>query len=44
MEIGLKRGLYGRIKRGEAQVVGQYNDLARKVKKNIRTAKRNYEL
>ena len=26
-EIGLKRGSYRRIKRGELQVVGQYNDL-----------------
>ena len=43
-KIRLKRGLYRRIKRGEVQVVGQYNDLARKVKKNIRTAKRNYEV
>ena len=42
-EIRLKRGFYRRIKRGEVQVVGQYNDLARKVKKDIRTAKRNYE-
>ena len=41
---GLKRGLYRRIKRGEVQVVRQYNDLDRKVKKDIRTAKRNYEL
>ena len=43
-EIGLKRGLYRRIKRGEVQVIGQYNELARKVKKDIRTAKRNYEV
>ena len=43
-EIGLKRGLYWRIKRGEVQVVGQYNDLAKKVKKDIRAAKRNYEV
>ena len=43
-EIGLKRGLYRRIKRGEVQVVGQYNELARKVKKDIRTAKRSYEV
>ena len=43
-EIGLKRGLYRRIKRGEVQVVGQYNDLARKVKKDIWTVKRNYEV
>ena len=42
-KIGLKRGLYRRIKRGEVQVVGQYNNLAGKVKKDIRTAKRNYE-
>ena len=28
-EIGLKRGLYRRIKRGEVQVVGQYNDLGK---------------
>ena len=43
-EIGLKKGLYRRIKRGEVQVVWQYNDLTRKVKKDIRTAKRNYEV
>ena len=43
-EIRLKTGLYRRIKREEAEVVGQYNDLARKVKKDIRTAKRNYEV
>ena len=43
-EIGLKRRLYRRIKREEVQVVGQYNDRARKVKKDIWTAKRNYEV
>ena len=43
-EIGLKRGLYMRIKRGEVYIVGQYNDLARKVKKDSRTARRNYEV
>ena len=43
-EIGLKRGLYKRIKREEVKVVGQYNDLARKVKRDNRTAKRNYEV
>ena len=32
-EIGLKRGLYRIIKKGEAQFVGQYNDQARKGKK-----------
>ena len=42
-EIGLKKGFYRRIKR-EVQVVRQYNDLARKVKKDIRTAKKNYEV
>ena len=43
-KIGLKRRLYRRIKRKEVQVVGQYNELARKIKKDIRTAKRNYEV
>ena len=43
-DIGLKRGLYRRIKRGEAHFKGQYNELARKVRKDIRTAKRNYEV
>ena len=43
-EIGLKRVLYRRIKSGEAQVIGQYNDLAGKVKKDTRTARRNYEV
>ena len=43
-KIGLKRGLYKRIKRREVQLVGQYNDQARKVKKDIRTVKRNYEV
>ena len=41
-DIRLKRGLYRRIKRGEAHLVGQYNELARKVEKDIRTTKRNY--
>ena len=43
-KIGLKRGLYRRIKRRKVQVIRQYNDLIRKVKKDIRTAKRNYEV
>ena len=43
-EIGLKRGLHRRFKRGEVQLVGPYNDLTRKAKKDIRTAKRNYEV
>ena len=43
-EIGLKRRLYRRNKRGGVQVVEQYNNLARKVKKDIRTAMRNYEV
>ena len=43
-EIRLKRGLYRKIKRGEVQVVGQHNNLARKVKKDIRTPKKNYEV
>ena len=43
-DIGLKRGLYRRIKRGETQAIGLYSELARKVRKDIRTAKRNYEV
>ena len=43
-DIGVKRGLYKRIKWGEVHIIGQYNELARKVKKDIRTAKRNYEV
>ena len=43
-DIGLKRGLYRRIKRGEAHFIGQYNELDRKVKKDISTAKRNSEV
>ena len=38
-EIVLKKGLYRKIERGEVQVAGQYNDLARKVQKDIRTAR-----
>ena len=34
----------GELKGGEAQVVGQYNDLAMKIKKDIRTAQRNYKV
>ena len=43
-EIGLKTRLYRKIKREEVHVVEQYNDLARKVKKDVRTTKRNYEV
>lgn len=43
-EIGRKRGLYVRIKRGETHLRDSYNDLARAVKKNTRMAKRNYEI
>ena len=43
-DIGLKRGLYKKIKEGDTQLGGRYNDLARKVKKDIRNAKRNYEV
>ena len=43
-DIRLKRGLYRRIKRGEAHFIGQYNELARKVKIYIRTANRNYDV
>ena len=35
-DIGLKRGLYRRIKRREEHIVGQYNELTRKLKKDFR--------
>ena len=41
--IGLKGGLHHRINRGETQVLGLYNKLARKLINGIRTAKSNYE-
>ena len=41
--ILLKKELYRKIKKGETQEVEMYNDLARNVKKEVRTAKRNYE-
>ena len=40
----MKRGLYIRIQRGEAHLRSRYNELARTVKKNTRTARRNYEV
>ena len=43
-DISTKRGLYRRIRSGETQVIGLYNEIARKVKKDIRAAKRNYEV
>ncbi len=42
--IGLKRGIYRKIKNGETHLRGRYVELARSVKKNIRLAKRNYEI
>ena len=39
-----KRDYIGKSKGGESQVLGRYNELARKVKKDIRLAKRNYEI
>ncbi len=43
-EIGLKRGIYRTIKNGETHLRGRYVELARSAKKNIRLAKRNYEI
>ena len=43
-DIATKKGLYRKIKRGESQLLVSYNELARKVKKDIRLAKRNYEI
>ena len=43
-EIGIKRGLYVRIKKGETHLETRYREMARIVKKNTRRAKRNYEI
>ena len=43
-DIATKKGLYRKIKRGESQDLGRYNELARKVKKDVRLAKRTYEI
>ncbi|MCP4269715.1 MAG: hypothetical protein GY777_29775 [Candidatus Brocadiaceae bacterium] len=42
--IGKKKGVYRRIKRGEIQLRSQYTELNRLVKKEIRKAKRDYEI
>ena len=42
--IGLKRGLYKRIRDGEETLRCRYNELARTIKKTIRGAKRDYEI
>ncbi len=43
-EIGLKRGIYKRIKNGETHPRNRYAELVRSVKRNTRSAKRNYEI
>ena len=42
--IGIKRGIYKRLKRGEQHLRQQYIQLNRDVKKKIRESKRNYEI
>ncbi|XP_076034815.1 uncharacterized protein LOC143021293 [Oratosquilla oratoria] len=43
-EIGIKRGLYVKIKNGESHLRSRYNEMAKLVKRNTRSAKRNYEI
>ena len=44
-EIGIKKGCIEELKGDrEAEVVGMYNELAGKVRMDIRTARRNYEV
>lgn len=42
-EVGLKRGIYRKIKNGDTHLRGRYVELARS-EKNSRLAKRNYEI
>ena len=42
--IGVKRGIYKRMKNGELELRERYNTMARTVRKEIRKAKRDYEL
>ncbi len=42
--IGKKKGIYRKIKRGEIQLRNQYIELNRQIKKEIRKAKRDYEI
>ncbi len=43
-EIGLKRGIYKRIKNSETYFRNSYAELLRSVKRNSRSAKRKYEI
>ena len=43
-KIGLKRGIYKRMKEGETNLRDRYFQLAREVKNEVRKAKRNYEI
>ena len=40
----MKRGIYKKIKSGEADLNERYTVLARTIKKDIRKAKRDYEI
>lgn len=42
--IGIKRGIYRRLKAGEVGLRDRYTLLARNIKKDIRRAKRDYEI
>ena len=42
--IGMKRGVYKRIREGEVELRDRYTLLARTIKKSIRKAKRDYEI
>ena len=42
--IGVKRGIYNRVKAGEEELRPQYNELVRTVKRLTREAKNNYEV
>ena len=42
--IGIKRGVYKRIRDGEVELRDRYTLLARTIKKDIRKAKRDYEI
>ena len=42
--IGIKKGIYRKIKNGEDHLRQRYNELARDVKKLVRVARRNYEI
>ena len=43
-DIGIKKGIYKKIKGGQEQLRNRYNELTRNIKKNVRKAKRDYEI